>query len=188
MHPTLLVGPADWDPVRLPREEFSARIGRLWEAAPTADAAVIYGSPAQHAELAYFTHLTPKLEACMALLARSGEARLLVGGGVNMLPAAKPLTWIEQLLPLREAGKTVSEWARTSSAKRLVLIGGDAMPARLRGAITEQAGTGTEWLDAGAAVRLMMRQKSARELESIKAACATLRHAVAALVDNQVSG
>src|SRR5262249_13533718 len=162
-----------WDPARLPREEFSSRIDCLWQAMPKTDGAVIYGSPAQHAELAYFTHLTPKLEPCVALLARSGDATLLVGAGVTMLPSSKPRTWIAQLLPVREAARAVSEWVRGSSAKRLVLIGGGTMPARLRGAITDQAGV--EWRDASAAVRLMMRRISARERASIKAACATLR-------------
>src|SRR3954454_6089268 len=135
MHPTLLIGPADWDPARLPREEFSARLDALWRADPSAHGAIIYGEPAHHGELAWLTHGTPKLEACVALVAPSGDARLLVGGGINMLPAAKPLTWIENLLPLRGAGKTIANWLQNCSARRLLLINGDPMPLPLHRAV-----------------------------------------------------
>ena len=36
MHPTLLVGPADWDAARMPRDEFLARATALWRARPAA--------------------------------------------------------------------------------------------------------------------------------------------------------
>src|SRR5215469_15577637 len=96
MHPTLLVGPADWDATRLPREEFAARIATFWRTCdPGIAGAIVFGSPRHHAELAYLTHFTPKLEAAIALIAREGAPRLLIGGGANMLGAAKPLTWVE---------------------------------------------------------------------------------------------
>ena len=95
MNPTLLIGPADWDPARLPQEEFDARIAALWRANPSAAGAIVYGDRANHAELAYLTNFTPKLEAALALIPRQGAPQLLVGGGANMLPAAKPLTFVE---------------------------------------------------------------------------------------------
>src|SRR5215470_9376331 len=127
MHSTLLVGPADWDPTRLPREEFSARLEALWQADPSADGAILYGNSRHHAELAYLTHFTPKLEAALGLIARSRDARLLVGGGVNMLPAAKPLTWIDNIQLLRDGGAAATEWARSQRLRRLLMIGGGAM-------------------------------------------------------------
>ena len=63
MHPTLLIGPADRDAARFPREEFAARIAALWEVCEHDVAgAVVFGSPRHHAELAWLTHFTPKLE------------------------------------------------------------------------------------------------------------------------------
>ena len=115
MHPTLLVGPSDWDSLRMPRDEFLARATALWRGAPAAGGAIVYGDRAHHAELAYLTGFTPKLEAALALIPRVGAPRLLVGGGVNMLQAAKPLTFIENLQPLRNVGETVAQWAREQS-------------------------------------------------------------------------
>ncbi len=188
LHPTLLIGPADWDEVRQPREEFSARIEALWRLAPDADGAIVYGSPCRHGELAWLTHLTPKLEASLALIPRVGAPTLLVGGGVNMLPAAKPLTWVDELKPLRDAGKTVAEWARALSVRRLVLIGGGAMPTTLRRAITDGVGPDIAWHDATPDVRRIMRAKSPRELGLVREACATLGAAVTALAESWRDG
>ena len=93
MQPTLLIGPSDWEAKRMPREEFAGRTDALWRHAGEASRAIVFGSRQHHAELAYFTNFVPKLEPAVALLARSGEHRLFVGGGVNMLDSARPLTW-----------------------------------------------------------------------------------------------
>jgi hypothetical protein len=178
MHPTLLVGPADWDPVRLPREEFMGRIAALWRACdPEISGAIVYGDARHHAELAYLTHFTPKLEPAIALFPRAGAPRLLVGGGVNMLPAARPLTWIEELLPLRDAGAVVARW-RTEGSEKLALINGDAMPFGLRQSLAKALGSP---LDMTPTVATAMRRKSARELVLIREACATLHATVAAM-------
>ena len=39
-HPTLLIGPADWQPERMPETEFSARIETLWRSVPQAARAI----------------------------------------------------------------------------------------------------------------------------------------------------
>ncbi len=36
MHPTLLIGPADWNPEAMPRAEFDRRIAALWRDHPDA--------------------------------------------------------------------------------------------------------------------------------------------------------
>jgi len=94
MHPTLLVGPYDWDPERIPKEEFTDRIRALWERLPnaTCSAAVVYGDSRNHAELAYLSNFVPKLGPALMFVPREGDPRLLVSGGPNMLPAARRLT------------------------------------------------------------------------------------------------
>jgi hypothetical protein len=182
MHSTLLVGPADWKPAALPRAEFDARLAALWRAAPGAQGAIVYGSPRHHAELAWLTHLTPKLEASLAFIPRSGEAMLLLGGGPNMLPAARPLTFVEKLQPLRNAGAAAAAWAQEIGARRLLLVAGDAMPPPLRTALADNLAP-IALQDAARPVRELMRQKSAREQALLRQACATLDSAVAALAD-----
>jgi hypothetical protein len=165
-HPTLLIGPADWEPAHMPRQEFERRIDALWGLDPHAERAIVFGSSRHHAELAYFTHLTPKLEPAVALLSRSGEHRLFVGGGVNMIGAARPLTWIEQVLPMKDVAAAI---AAGGTAQRSLSVGADYMSVGFRRTIMEAIGAG-EATDATAHVWSQMRRKSAHELAAIRLA------------------
>jgi hypothetical protein len=187
MHPTLLIGPADWDPVRLPQDEFLGRIAALWRTAdPGIAGVVVYGSPREHAELAYLTHVTPKLEPVIALIPRVGEPRLLVGGGANMIGSAKPLTFIETLQPLRDTGKTVARWAGGLGSGGIALINGGAMRFGLRREI--EAALGAVPPDLTGKVADAMRRKSPHELVLLREACTSLRAMFAAMSDAQGAG
>lgn len=184
MHPTLLVGPADWDAARMPKQEFLDRVAAFWrECHPSVAGAVVYGDPHSHAELAYLTHFTPKLEAAIALVPRDGAPRLLVGGGANMIGAARPLTWIETLAPLRDAGATVAKWHQEALAGALVLVNGDAMPVRLRLDIDQALATPPH--DATVVVADAMCRKGPRETALIREACTSLEAALAAMGEAQ---
>jgi hypothetical protein len=185
MHPTLLIGPADWDPARLPKDEFLGRIAAFWRAAdPAIAGVVVYGSPRDHAELAYLTHVAPKLEPVIALIPRVGEPRLLVGGGANMIGSAKPLTFVETLQPLRDAGKAIAQW--TGEIGPVAVINGSAMRFGLRREI--EAALGAAPLDATSIVTDAMRRKSPCELALVRDACASLEAAFAAMRDAQQAG
>jgi hypothetical protein len=173
MHPTLLIGPSDWQPARMPEAEFLRRIDALWQSCPGASRALVYGNPRHHAELSYLTNLVPKLEGAVALLSRTAEPRLFVGGGGNMLGAARPLTWIEDIVPLKEL-----ESAPTSDC---ILIGGGYMPTALRRTIGDVP-------DATPSLWAQMRRKSPVEITAIREACATLDAATAAIGQSKRSG
>jgi len=189
MHPTLLVGPADWDRSRMPLEEFQARLDALWRADTWAGGAIVYGDAAEHAALAYLTHFTPKLEPAIALLSPKSDAKLLVGGGINMIPAAKPLTWIGDLLPLRSAAKAVAEWsANLPGGGSLMLISGDAMPYAMHNEIVAALGLERAVKDGTPILRAQMRRKSPRELAAIRQASSMLGEAVAELRQSKDRG
>ncbi len=184
MHPTLLVGPADWHDQQMPREEFDERLAGLWKDHPDAGGAIVYGNPGNHAALAYLTYFTPKLEAAVALIPRQGEAQLLVGGGVNMVPAAKPLTFVQNIAPLRDAAKMAAAWARgLRNSSHLLLIGGDAMPVGMHRAFDEALGLRLKVETTDEALQAHMRTKRPRELSAINKACTTLVAATTALRD-----
>jgi hypothetical protein len=186
MNPTLLVGPADWNAARMPKAEFVARAGALWHDLPSATGVIVYGDRANHAELAYLTNFTPKLEAALALIPREGAPQLLVGGGVNMLPAARPLTFIEDLRPLRNLGKTVAEWARTQGGGAPVVIGSAFMPYGFYQEIAAALASGVK--DKTVELRRLMGRKSARELAVLREASATLDATVAVMRAAQGAG
>jgi Xaa-Pro aminopeptidase len=184
MHPTLLIGPADWNPNVIPRAEFDERLAALWRDHGKAVGAIVYGDPRNHAALAYLTNFTPKLEPALALIPRAGAPRMLIGGGVNMLPAAKPLTFIESAAPLRDVTKTVTAWTGTLPAGgSIVFIGGDAMPYDLRKSLDDALGAAIAIEKGDNAIHARMRVKSRRELNLIRGACTMLDAAVAALRD-----
>ena len=186
MNSTLLVGPSDWDADRMPKAEFVARAGAFWRDNPPASGAIVYGDRVNHAELAYLTNFTPKLEAALALIPRDGAPQLLVGGGVNMLPAARPLTFVEDLRPLRNVGSTVAKWSHEQDGGAPVLIGGGFMPYALHQEIA--AALSGEMDDKTAELRRLMGRKSARELAAQRETCAALDAAVAAMRAAQDSG
>src|SRR5262249_6338395 len=153
---------------RLPQEEFAARTAALWRDHPSAGGAIVYGDRGNHAEFAYLTHFTPQLGAALALIPRPGAGTLLGGCGANMRQAAKPLTFVADLRPLRAVGKSVAQWAREQGGTP-VLIGGGAMPYALH---REIAGAlAGEPADKTTALRALMRRKSASELALLREAC-----------------
>jgi hypothetical protein len=172
-HPTLLIGPSDWDEARAPRAEFDRRIDALWAAFPNASQAIVFGSAARHAELAYLTHFVPKLEPGIALLTRDGQHKLLFGGGPNMIGAMQPLTFITDMAPLNALAKFIAGW------RSPLLIGGGAMTSAVRKTIDDATGGSAQ--DATAHVHGMMRQKSPSELAAMRDACAVLSNAMAAI-------
>jgi hypothetical protein len=163
VHPTLLIGPSDWDAGRITRAEFGRRLDALWAAYPEAERAIIFGNSRHHAELAYFTNLVPKLGPALALMSRGGEHRMFVGDAANMLGAARPLTFIENLASMKDAAAAVAAGKGQCS----LLIGADYMPMALRTTIAEAAGNGT--FDATAQVWAQMARKSGPELAAINA-------------------
>jgi Xaa-Pro aminopeptidase len=182
-HPTLLIGPSDWDADVMPQDQFERRIEALWRAFPDAPCAIVYGNPAHHAELAYLTNLVPKLEAAVALLVRNGAHECYLGGGPNMLGAAKPLTFIETLKPLRGSqaiGQRAAE-TRTGFPGVPVMIGGGYMPMAMYRGIEDTIGEFAR--DATAQVWALMRRTTPHELHAMRESCFALNGAMTAIAD-----
>jgi len=126
---------------------------------------------------------------------REGEPRLLVSGAPNMLPAARRLSWIEKVEPLRDAGKTVLQWIKESAGSgegaarhAIALIGGDSMRSALYRPFVEAFGPGNVPADVTASLRALMRHKRPRELTAMREGCAILTAAKNALAEAARSG
>jgi hypothetical protein len=178
-HPTLLIGPSDWDAKRMPKAEFDRRVAALWDAFPDAQQAIVFGSAKSHAELAWLTNFVPKLEPGIALLTRDGTQKLLFGGGPNMVGAMKPLTFITDMAPLNTLGKAIAGW-------KPLLIGGGHMTGGFRKTIDDATGGAAQ--DATSLVQAAMRRKSPAELAAMREACAVLQTTVAAIANAAKGG
>ncbi len=79
-------------------------------------AVLVYGDVRDHAALAYLSNFIPRVRWGMALLPRSGDARLLCAMSTRDLPAMRTLTWIADV-PLRNGagmGKGVRSVVRAA--------------------------------------------------------------------------
>ena len=197
MHPTLLIGPYDWQPERVPKSKFLARIQAVWKniADTTCPAVIVYGDSYNHAELAYLSNFVPKLGPAIMFIPREGESKLLVSGAPNMLPAARRLTWIEGIEPLRDAGATIARWLSerndcdpATAGRRVALIGGDYMRSAFHKPFIESFGHASSFLDATSLLRMLMRRKSSRDLGFIREGCAILDATTKALAEAHRAG
>lgn len=197
MHPTLLVGPYDWDPERIPKEEFTDRIQAFWgEISDTeCSATVVYGDSRNHAELIYLSHFVPKLGPAFLLVPREGEPTLLASGAPNMLPAARRMTWVEQTQPLRDAGKDIVQWLKETcgsdtavSQARVALIGGEYIGSANYRSLSQAFAPENCFVDATSALRRLMRYKRPRELHLVREGCSILKAATQALAEAKESG
>ena len=177
MHSMLLVGPYDWDPSVLPKEEFSERLAAFWQRMPGAcKGVVIYGDSRAHAELAYLTGFVPKVRHAMALVAREGDPVMLVPGSRAGLISAKRLTWTQNVDLLGDPGKALAQWLDElgAEAAAIALIGGDYMRAPVRQPLLDALGK-QALQDATPVLRALMQRKRPRELQAIRGACAMLK-------------
>src|SRR5262249_21033418 len=136
------------------------------------------GNARDHSALAYLTHFTPKLEAALGLISRKGARKLLVGGGANMIAAARPLTFVEDLGPLRAAATSAAEWVRGLDRPAVVLIGGDAMPYDMRRALDAALAPLAAVTNGDESLERRMHKKTTPELAALQGACAKLSAAV----------
>ena len=193
MHPTLLVGPYDWEPDRIPKEEFLQRGENFWAeiADPTCAVAMVYGDSRNHAELAYLSNFIPKLGPALLLFPREGEPTLLVSGAPNMLPAARRITWIERTQSLSDVGEATAQWMTESGASNdagVALVGGEYMRAAFRRSFSTAFAPEHPPAEATSLLQTLMRYKRPVELRLMREACSMLSASNQALAKAKHSG
>lgn len=188
MHPTLLIGPYDWDSQLLPESEFHERLRSFWTrvADKNIAGAIVYGDSRNHAELMYLSHFLPKLGPALLLIRRDGAPTLLVSGAPNMLAAARRMTWVEKTMPLRDPAESVHRWldaSRDSSLAqpRVVVIGGEYMRGALYRSLDDVVGAQAFASDAALLLRGVMQRSRPVELRLIHQGCAILTTATTVL-------
>ena len=188
MQSTLLVGQYDWDESRLPKSEFAERISAFWANFPDKNCAglAVYGDRRNSAELAYFSHLVPKLQDALILLPREGKPRVLVGGGKNAMPTAARQTWVE-IEPLGDLAKSLSQWAADLKGK-VAFVGDEYLRGPAHKGVAEALDSTELFAQAAATVRRLMQRKRPREIAAVRDAVAALKAVAAALAEAQRGG
>jgi Xaa-Pro aminopeptidase len=127
MHPVLKRGGLFWDQELLPPACYAERFARIRSliAESGDDAWLLYGDVERYGHAAYFSNFLPRTRSALALAPRSGDPAILVSVGQRDIPAAKTLTWIDDLRPFsnlaRQACALINE--KGLSKARFGLVG-----------------------------------------------------------------
>jgi Xaa-Pro dipeptidase len=182
VHPVLKRGGLFWDRAMLPVQAYRERYQRMQEAIEAAgdDAWLLYGDVERYGSVAYVSNFLPRTRSALALVPRQGEPVLLASVGLRDIPAAKALTWIEDVRPFTNLPKTLADLIeeRKLAAARIGLVGLDeSMPVTEWDAIA-QALPNVSWQARNDALLGLRQRKDAWELAAIRRVAASVESAL----------
>ena len=184
VQPCVTIGSYIWAQDRLPFDEFTLRLDELRAAMERNGwpAVLVYGDVREHAALAFLSSFIPRVRWGMALLPRSGDARLLCAMSTRDLPAMRTLTWIADV----RSGMG-PEWVNAfdpwferfkgDQAQKLGTLGFDIMAPVLYAAVRRSLGERFALQRADDVVAIPARHKRPRELTMMRASCKLLKTA-----------
>jgi Xaa-Pro aminopeptidase len=184
VQPCVTIGSYIWAQDRLPYDEFTLRLDALravmerhgWPAV------LVYGDVREHAALAFLSSFIPRVRWGMALLPRTGDARLLCAMSTRDLPAMRTLTWIADVRSGMgpEWEKTFDPWFESfkgDHAQKLGTIGFDIIAPVLHTVVRRSLGARFSLQRADDVMAIPARRKRPRELTMIRASCKLLEAA-----------
>ncbi len=178
MQPCVTIGSYMWAQDRLPYDEFALRLDALYAAMDRNGwpAVFVYGDVREHAGLAYFSSFIPRVRWGMALLPRSGDARLLCAMSTRDLPAMRTLTWIADVRSGMgpEWVNAFDPWLERFTGEQTVqlgTIGFDTMAPVLLAAVRRSLGDRLVLQRADAILAIPPGRKRPRELTMLRASC-----------------
>jgi Xaa-Pro aminopeptidase len=196
VQPCVTIGSYIWAQDRLPYDEFTLRLDALRAAMDRNGwpAVLVYGDVREHAGLAFFTSFIPRVRWGMALLPRTGDARVLCAMSTRDLPAMRTLTWIADVRsgmgpewvnafdPWLERFK--GDQAQKLGTQKLGTIGFDIMAPVLYAAVRHSLGDRFVLQRADDIVAIPLRRKRPRELSMMRASCKLLEAAAKTFADS----
>jgi Xaa-Pro aminopeptidase len=184
VQPCVTIGSYIWAQDRLPYDEFTLRLDELRGAMDRNGwpAVLVYGDVREHAALAFLSSFIPRVRWGMALLPRTGDARLLCAMSTRDLPAMRTLTWIADVRSGMgpEWEKAFDPWFepfKDNQAAKLGTIGFDIMAPVLCAAVRRSLGERFALQCADDIVAIPSCRKRPRELTMIRASCKLLETA-----------
>lgn len=132
MHSVLKHGALYWDRDLLPAAAYERRYARLQAmVAASGDAGwFVYGDVARYGALTYVTNFLPRVRSALAFVPAAGAPVLFANIGKRDVPAAKTITWVDDVRPFgRLPGEVIGfvEGAKLSQG-RIGHAGLDAIP------------------------------------------------------------
>jgi Xaa-Pro aminopeptidase len=191
MQPCVTIGSYTWAQDRLPYDEFTLRLDELRAAMNRNGwpAVLVYGDVREHAALAYLSNFIPRVRWGMALLPRSGDARLLCAMSTRDLPAMRALTWIADVRSGMgpEWEKGFDPWFESLKTERAVEVGtlgfGIIVPV-LHQSVQRSLGERFALRRADDVLMVPPQRKRPRELAMMRASCKLLQTAAQTFTDS----
>ena len=191
VQPCVTIGSYIWAQDRLPYDEFTLRLDELRAAMERNGwpAVLVYGDVREHAALAFLSSFIPRVRWGMALLPRTGDARLLCAMSTRDLPAMRTLTWIADVRSGMgpEWQKAFDPWFETltdNQAQNLGTIGFDIMAPVLHTSVRRSLGERFSLQRADDIVAIPSRRKRPRELTMMRASCKLAEAAAKTFADS----
>jgi len=191
VQPCVTIGSYVWAQDRLPFDEFTLRLDELRAAMERNGwpAVLVYGDVREHAALAFLSSFIPRVRWGMALLPRTGDARLLCAMSTRDLPAMRTLTWIADVrsgmgLEWVNAFDPWLERFKGDQAQKLGTLGFDIMAPVLYAAVRRSLGERFALQRADDVVAIPARRKRPRELTMMRASCKLLEAAARTFVES----
>src|ERR1700680_1178704 len=178
VQPCVTTGSYIWAQDRLPYDEFTPRLDALRTAMERngCPAVLVYGDVREHAALAFLSSFIPRGRWGMALLPRTGDARLLCAMSTRDLPAVRTLTWIADVRSGMgpEWVNAFDPWfdgLKSVQAAKLGTLGFDIMAPVLHAAVRHSLGERFSLQRADDIAAIPPRRKRPRELTMMRASC-----------------
>ncbi len=191
MQPCVTIGSYTWAQDRLPYDEFTLRLDAAYAAMDRNGwpAVLVYGDVREHAALAYLSNFIPRVRWGMALLPRSGDARLLCAMSTRDLPAMRTLTWIADVRSGMgpEWEKSFDPWLGSLISERpaeLGTLGFDIMAPVLNQAVQRSLGGRFVLRRADDELVVPPQRKRPRELTMMRASCKLLQSAAQSFTES----
>jgi Xaa-Pro aminopeptidase len=191
VQPCVTIGSYVWAQDRLPYDEFMLRLDALravmerngWPAV------LVYGDVREHSALAFLSSFIPRVRWGMALLPRTGDARLLCAMSTRDLPAMRTLTWIADVRSGMgpEWEKAFDPWVerfKSGQTQKLGTVGFDIMAPVLHASVRRSLGERFSLQRADDIVAIPSCRKRPRELTMIRASCKLVEAAAKTFIDS----
>ena len=172
MHSVLKRGGLYWDRGLLPQAAYEKRLALIQaEIAHSGDDAwLLFGDVERYGTLTFATNFIPRVRSALAFVPKSGTPVLLANIGLRDVPAAKTITWVDDIRPFGRLPKDLIALIENQglSASKIGLCGfEESLPVADWTAI-EAGLPKVQWSNRGDLLWAMRASKESWEIEAIR--------------------
>jgi Xaa-Pro aminopeptidase len=182
MHSVVKRGALYWDRALLPMEAYRTRLARLQSEIVAAgdDAWLLMGDVERHGPVVYATNFMPRVRSALAFMPREGEPILLANISTRDIPAAKTITFVEDIRAFGKISKDLLTLLEERAAKgaRIGLCGvAGAMPFP-EWSLIANGRADIVWSERDERLNALRASKDAHETGAVRRAAAIAAHAL----------